>query len=487
VRGWRGIPSLTFAFNWIYYAGWFSSFYRAERLPIAVAGAAGIILLPGIVALIRGLVMRSAVRIEECIVTALAGILGLYHLWDILIPNHAQALGFVLCGIALAAMAGLHAAQRRRAGTPILSNTLLALASSSLLLIIPASFDADGGMLAWALAAFVLADMGARARLPVLEAAAAICLIAGLWVGAGVNHSGIFIPVANRVFFAWFCTALAWFMVGFRWFRLHSGTSARRAGIALQVAASFMLVGLLTYEAHAWFRGEAGVPGSDPAALEDWRKTTLFALWALFPGLWLRWLNRQPRLWVLAAAHYAVFGMAFVALVNRLHHQEPLAFLNPVFLAALLIPAAVFLLSTRIVDGGARARNTLQIYAHLLLILLLSVELYQGLSLTGSPPATRYWIRMALISTAWAAYATALLGIGMSRDLRPWRWMALVLLAATLLKVFFVDMAEVRQIWRVLSFMVLGTLLMACSYAYSRRERKRRPVAESSATHEVTP
>jgi uncharacterized membrane protein len=94
---------------------------------------------------------------------------------------------------------------------------------------------------------------------------------------------------------------------------------------------------------------------------------------------------------------------------------------------------------------------------------------------------------MALISTAWAGYATALLGIGMSRDLRSWRWMALLLLAATLLKVFFVDMAEVRQIWRVLSFMVLGALLMACSYAYSRRERKRRPVEESSATHEVTP
>jgi uncharacterized membrane protein len=81
---------------------------------------------------------------------------------------------------------------------------------------------------------------------------------------------------------------------------------------------------------------------------------------------------------------------------------------------------------------------------------------------------------MALISAGWALYATAVLVVGISRNLQAWRWLALGLLGITVLKVFLVDMAEVRQIWRVLSFLVLGALLMACSYAYTRVERKRR-------------
>jgi hypothetical protein len=42
-------------------------------------------------------------------------------------------------------------------------------------------------------------------------------------------------------------------------------------------------------------------------------------------------------------------------------------------------------------------------------------------------------------------------------------------------------MAEVRQIWRVLSFMALGALLMICSYAYSRHERLKRTAGNASA------
>jgi uncharacterized membrane protein len=93
---------------------------------------------------------------------------------------------------------------------------------------------------------------------------------------------------------------------------------------------------------------------------------------------------------------------------------------------------------------------------------------------------------MALISAGWALYATAVLVIGISRNLPAWRWLALGLLGVTLLKVLCVDMAEVRQIWRVLSFLVLGALLMACSYAYTRLERRKK-LEEKPAGKEITP
>jgi uncharacterized membrane protein len=494
MRGWPGIPSLCLAFTWIYYVAWFANFYRPGRLPTAVAGAAGLAVAFGCVALTRGLWNRAAARIEECVVLAASAVAGVYYLWEILVNRHAQALGFMLCAISLAALGALRAARSRHSMTPPLANTLLALATGSLLLVIPACLEADAAMLAWSFGAVVLAGMGARSRLMLLDASAGLCLIAGIRAGAGqgVAHTGLFVPAMNRVFLAWFCTALSWFLVGLQYVRQSSrGTPVpqrRTIGLALQVAASFMLIGLLTYEALAWFRAEMQIPGADPAELKDWRTVVLCLLWALYPVVWLRLESRHANLWILSVAHYAVWSLAFLSLLFDFHHREPRLFLNPVFVAALMLPAAVFMLGRRVAHAGPRAKDTIQVSAHFLFLVLISVELYQGLFLTGSPPATRYWIRMALISTAWALYATGLLIVGISRDLRAWRWSALVLFCFTLLKVFFLDMAEVRQIWRVLSFMILGALLMACSYAYSRQERRRRRRNERPTTsEEVTP
>jgi uncharacterized membrane protein len=476
VRGWPGVPSICLALTCVYYMGWYSRFHSPERLIVAAAGAGGLIILPGALCLARGLWNRSAVRLEECVVLLISALIGLTYLWKDLVTRYPRALGFVLCGAALAGLAGLHASRRRHASNEMLESTLLGLSAGSLLLVIPACLEASAAMLAWALAAVILAELGARSRRQVLEIAAAVSLAATLIVGASepVKHSGLFHPIVNRVFAGWFGAVAAWFIAGARYSRAYRQTADRRlVGTGLQVASCFMMLALLSYEAAAWFAGRLGLPGADAAGLGEWRTATLCLLWALYPALWLRWSKIQPKLWNLAAAHYAVMGFAELMLLPDFHRHEVLVFLNPVFLAAALFPAGIFFVSGRIVVGEGRARSGMQLYGHVLSVIILSVELYQGLFFTSGVDASRYWIRMALISAAWAIYATVVLGIGISRNLPVWRWLALALLGVTLVKVFLVDMAEVRQIWRVLSFLVLGALLMACSYAYTRRERRR--------------
>jgi uncharacterized membrane protein len=477
IRDWRGIVSLSFAFSWIYYVGWFSRFYYPGRLKIAVIGAVGIILLPGAAALMRGLWNKAALRIEECIVLAAASISGLGFLWNILSEEHEMILGFSLCGITLLALAALNAARRRKSSTPALESTLLGLASGALLLVIPACFKADGAMLAWALAAVVFADMGIRSRRVLLEIAAGLCLLIGLWVGLyqDVSHTGVFIPIANRVFIAWLGIILAWFIVGLRYFRMYAAKSYHYyTGLALQIAASFMLIGLLSYEVIAWFNGQMQYARPNESFLKDCRIAVLCALWACYPWLWLLRAKAQSRLYELSSIHYGVLGFAFLLLLPDFHHRDTLVFLNPVFLAALLFPAGIFLIASKISGNRKNIQPSLQIFAHILCIILIAVELYQGLYLSTWSAESRDWVRMALISVAWALYATILLGIGFLRNLRLWRWLALGLLGITLLKVLFLDMAGVRQIWRVLSFLALGALLMICSYAYSRHERMKR-------------
>ncbi len=473
MRDWRGIVPLGFAFSLVYYGGWHVRFYSPDRLGVAVTGAAGLVILFVAAALCRGVWHRRGVRPEECFVAAAAHISGLWFLWDILVRRHEAALGFGLCALALVALVALRAARLRRASSPPLESTLLGLAAGSLVLVIPAVLEAEGAMLAWSLAAVVFAGIGIRARSVVLEGAAALCLLAGPLVGltGGVFHTGMFIPAANPVCIAWLGVVLAWFLVGRGYARGGAGQGARAtAGTGLQVAASFMLAILLSAEAWAWFRGRIGA-GGDGDALRDWRTIVLCVLWAAFPWLWLLRKRVSPRLEALSAAHYGVLGLAFLILLVDLHHRESIVFLNPVFWAALLLPAGIYALASRM-ERGERWRTLLELGAHLLVAVLVAVELGQGAYPGAWTEASRGWVRMALISVAWALFATALLAAGISRNLPAWRWFALGLLGLTLLKVVFLDMAEVRQIWRVLSFLALGALLMACSYAYSRRERR---------------
>ncbi len=489
-RNWQGIATLCLAFSWIYYVGWYVSFCTPARFQVAATGAAGLVFFVGGGTLIRSLLTRKALRVEETIVLAAAFILGTYHLWDVLSERHEQVLGFVLCALSLAAVAALKSARRRQVATALFESAILALASGSLLLVIPACLKADGAMLAWALGAIVLVDMGARSGHLLFDIAAGICLVAGPWVGLGqgVTHTALFIPVANRIFLAWFGTILAWFLAGRRYLRTADGRSYRRiAGMALQVASSFFIVALLSIETYSWFEWELRAPGAALASLKDWRTAILCVVWALYPLSWLRWARLESKLLLLSVAHYAVLGLAFISVMVVFHYRETWVFLNPVFFSALLFPAGIFLISGKVDGDSPRMKSALQIYAHLLCVILISVELYQGLHLSAWSATSLRWFHMASISAAWAAYATILLGAGISRNLLPWRWLALGLLGATLLKVIFVDMAEVRQIWRVVSFMVLGALLMVCSYAYSRHERAKRLAGAASATgKEVT-
>ena len=48
------------------------------------------------------------------------------------------------------------------------------------------------------------------------------------------------------------------------------------------------------------------------------------------------------------------------------------------------------------------------------------------------------------------------------------RWQAMALIAATICKVFVYDVASLDRGYRIVSFMVLGALLMGISFAYQQ-------------------
>jgi uncharacterized membrane protein len=78
----------------------------------------------------------------------------------------------------------------------------------------------------------------------------------------------------------------------------------------------------------------------------------------------------------------------------------------------------------------------------------------------------------AAISVLWALCSIGLMVVGFLRNHALLRQGAIGLFAATVLKVFFADMANVSTPFRIISFVVLGLMLIGASYLYYRyRER----------------
>ena len=90
--------------------------------------------------------------------------------------------------------------------------------------------------------------------------------------------------------------------------------------------------------------------------------------------------------------------------------------------------------------------------------------------------APEHWSQMRAIEIArgftysalFMAYGAMLMVIGFLRNSAFVRWQALVLIAATIVKVFVYDVSQLDRVYRILSFGVLGILLLAISFAYQR-------------------
>jgi uncharacterized membrane protein len=70
------------------------------------------------------------------------------------------------------------------------------------------------------------------------------------------------------------------------------------------------------------------------------------------------------------------------------------------------------------------------------------------------------------VSILWSSFAIGLLLGGIWNDLKALRYTALALFAVVVWKVFFSDLAHLDQIYRIVSFFVLGVLVLCGSFIY---------------------
>jgi uncharacterized membrane protein len=141
--------------------------------------------------------------------------------------------------------------------------------------------------------------------------------------------------------------------------------------------------------------------------------------------------------------------------------------------------------------GGALARSTatpraatvgrvLSGVAGLALLFVLSVNWtrYQESRVSAARAAGRNqligelrWRTQVGLSLLWTLYAAAALAWGFLRSNPALRYAGLALFGLTVFKVFAVDLGAVKTAYRILSFLVLGVVLLLVSLAYQKRRQ----------------
>lgn len=99
----------------------------------------------------------------------------------------------------------------------------------------------------------------------------------------------------------------------------------------------------------------------------------------------------------------------------------------------------------------------------------LSCEVWDYWSPSGFEDERRSDLAQQLgLSLLWTTYATALVAAGVRWRNTALRWQGLALLGLVALKVFLYDLSSLEAIYRIVSFMVLGLLLLGVSFFYQR-------------------
>lgn len=132
--------------------------------------------------------------------------------------------------------------------------------------------------------------------------------------------------------------------------------------------------------------------------------------------------------------------------------------------AQLLAPPRNLILKTN-------AQPILAALGTVMAFLLLNIEIADYFSAPGSTLTFQFsgnFARDMSYSIAWALFALILLIVGIFKNSAATRYTAMGLLCVTLLKLFFHDLAQLGQLYRIAAFICVAIVAMLASFAYQK-------------------
>ena len=137
-----------------------------------------------------------------------------------------------------------------------------------------------------------------------------------------------------------------------------------------------------------------------------------------------------------------------------------------------LFATARFLAPPRNMILGHNALPLLYALGTILAFLLLNIEIADFFSRPGSHALTFQFTgnfaRDMSYSIAWSGFALLLLVIGIHKGIKAVRYASIGLLGATILKLFFHDLSQLEQLYRIGAFIVVAVVAIVVSFLYQR-------------------
>ncbi|HWY42742.1 MAG TPA: DUF2339 domain-containing protein [Candidatus Sulfotelmatobacter sp.] len=122
-------------------------------------------------------------------------------------------------------------------------------------------------------------------------------------------------------------------------------------------------------------------------------------------------------------------------------------------------------------ETGSQEKNELGIFSvaiNVYALVALSLEFWDYFGKASTQIDSSLAQHLSL-SVLWTVYATALILVGVQQKSALLRWQALLLFGLVVVKVFLYDLASLDRAYRILSFFVLGSVLLVVSFLYTRK------------------
>jgi hypothetical protein len=261
------------------------------------------------------------------------------------------------------------------------------------------------------------------------------------------------------------------------WRREDAATHGVCEGSGFRVAAALLLVLAASQETYAGL-GRAAYPSPDTWLAAAWFAiAALSALGALATAglgfLWdrpaMRWMSLalwgMPALWALG-----------LSITYNLSHWPPAANFRALAFVVLTLSGAILTVLYRdnrdrlsADEAGLLVPGLFGVGSAFLALWLLTAETFHVFFWFKYPDAATWEFAAHLgISVVWTLYAATWLVFGIARRQVAARWLSLSLFGLALLKLFLFDLRFLTLPFRMVSFGVLGLILIAVAWLYSR-------------------
>lgn len=202
-------------------------------------------------------------------------------------------------------------------------------------------------------------------------------------------------------------------------------------------------------------------------------------------ALAILWVGVETRASRLRALAFAVFALSLLRLVFRDTHFDSRSMFTPVmnkyFLSSLVVTACIFGAAAVYQKLGEvkpvsapKVEMIILLIALVTLWFIMSVETHTFFAARAAAQKTaefashERWLGQMALSVMWSVYAGTLAAIGFARRSATVRWTSLALFGFTVVKVMLVDISELRQLYRIIAFLVLGVLLLVVAWGYQK-------------------